>query len=122
MRVKGGPRSKNRRKKVLEQTKGFTGRARNANKVAREALDRSLAFATRDRRVKTRNFRSLWITRITAACRARGFSYSRFIGALKKNEISINRKMLADLAATDPRAFDQVVSLVELDLGLSKAS
>lgn len=114
MRVKGGPHSKNRRKKVLQQTEGFTGRARNANKIAQQALDRALQFKTRDRKVKKREFRQLWITRITAAIRARGFSYSQFMGALGKEGITMNRKMLADLAATDPKAFDQVVEASKL--------
>lgn len=114
MRVKGGPKAKNRRKKVLKQTEGFTGRARNANKIAQQALDRALQFQYRDRKHLKRDMRSLWITRITAAVRARGLSYSKFMGQLKTQNISLNRKVLADLAMTDPKAFDQVVKAVGL--------
>lgn len=109
MRVKGGFVAKNRRKKVLKQTEGFTGRARNANKIAQQALDRAMAYNFRDRKNLKREMRSLWITRITAAARARGLSYSKLMGALTSQKILLNRKQLADLAMTNPKSFDQVV-------------
>jgi large subunit ribosomal protein L20 len=109
MRVKGGPKSKNRRKRILKLTEGFTGRARNTLVTASEAADRKMAFNYRDRKVKKRTARALWITRLTAASRERGFSYSQVISALKSKNIEINRKMLADLAATEPKAFDQIL-------------
>ena len=109
MRVKGGPKSKDRRKKILNQTEGFRGRAKNTFRVAERSLIRALAFNFRDRKNLKRNMRALWISRITAATRSRGLSYSKFMGSLKTKNIDLNRKMLADLAATNPKAFDQVV-------------
>lgn len=109
MRVKGGPRAKNRRNKVTKLTKGFTGRARNAHRIARQSLNRALQYNYRDRKNLKREMRRLWITRITAAARARGTSYSKLMGALNSKGIGLNRKMLADLAATDPKAFDKIV-------------
>ena len=109
MRVKGGPKGKNRRSKILKATEGFQGRARNAFRIASRALDRAMAYNYRDRKNLKRNMRQLWITRITAAVRARGLSYSKFMGSLKAQNIDINRKMLADLAATNPHSFDEVI-------------
>jgi len=114
MRVKGGPKSKNRRKRVLKRTEGFTGRARNTAVTAAEALDRAMAFNYRDRKQHKRRIRTLWITRLTAASRAGGFSYSKLIHSLKLKEVSLNRKMLADLAATEPQAFDQIIKFAGL--------
>ncbi|MBN8555824.1 MAG: 50S ribosomal protein L20 [Deltaproteobacteria bacterium] len=114
MRVKGGTKSKNRRKRVLKKTEGFTGRARNTLVTATEALDRAMAFNYRDRKVLKRNIRSLWITRLTAAARAHGTSYSRLINALKTKKIDLNRKMLADLAATEPKVFTQILKVAGL--------
>ena len=109
MRVKGGPKSKNKRKRILKKTEGFTGRSRNALRVAARALDRSMAFNFIGRKLLKRDMRSLWITRITAATRARGLSYSTFMHSLKLKNIEINRKMLADIAATEPKVFDKIV-------------
>jgi large subunit ribosomal protein L20 len=114
MRVKGGPKAKNRRKRVLKKTEGFRGRIRNTAIAATEALDRAMAYNYRDRKALKGEMRSLWIIRLTAASRARGFSYSSFIHALKEKDIQINRKVLADLAATEPKAFDQVVEAAGL--------
>jgi len=114
MRVKGGPKGKNSRKKILKATEGFTGRARNANRIARETLDRAMVYNYRHRKSLKREMRKLWITRITAAARLRGLSYSKLIGALKTHQIALNRKMLADLAATDSQNFDQVVKAAGL--------
>jgi len=116
MRVKSGPKAKNRRRKVLKLTEGMTGRKRNANKVAQEALDRAMNFNYRHRKQLKRNMRQTWVTRLTAASRARGLSYSQVIGALNKANISINRKMLADLAATDPQNFNAVLKAAGIQI------
>jgi len=114
MRVKGGPKAKNRRKRVLKHSEGFRGRIRNTAVAAAEAVDRAMVFNYRDRKVKKRTMRSTWILRLTAAGRARGLNYSGIIRALKLKDIVINRKMLADLAATEPKAFDQVLKTAGL--------
>ena len=114
MRVKGGPKSKNRRKRVLKKTEGFTGRPRNTLVAATEALDRAMVYNYRDRKALKGNMRAIWISRLTAAVRSRGFSYSGFIAALKTKKISLNRKVLADLAATAPKAFDSVLKTAGL--------
>ncbi len=108
MRVKGGPKSKNRRKRVLKKTEGFRGRIRNTLVAATEALDRSMVYNYRDRKALKSNMRSIWITRLTAGARALGLSYSSLIHGLKLKKIEINRKILADLAATDPKSFEQI--------------
>jgi large subunit ribosomal protein L20 len=114
MRVKGGPKSKNRRKRLHKITEGMTGRARNTMAVSQEAADRAMQFNYRDRKNLKRSERRLWITRITAASRAAGFSYSKLISSLKAKNVGLNRKMLADLAATEPKAFDQIVKFAGL--------
>ncbi|MBR9975124.1 MAG: 50S ribosomal protein L20 [Bacteroidetes bacterium] len=111
------PRSKNkvaahrRRKKTLARAKGFYGASSKILTVAKHRVDKSLQFAFRDRRTKKRTMRQLWITRINAASRALGVSYSRLIDGLNKNNIDINRKMLADIAATDSNTFAEIVKL-----------
>ncbi len=102
------PASKKRRKRKLNEAKGFRG-GRQLLRNAHDAVDRARAFAYVGRKQKKRQYRRLWTVRINAACRQRGISYSRFIYGLKKAEIDLNRKVLADLAATDPAAFDQIV-------------
>ncbi|MBN2854139.1 50S ribosomal protein L20, partial [Patescibacteria group bacterium] len=96
--------SKARRKKILKRTKGFFGRRKNVWTVAKNAHDKALSYAYRDRRKKKSEFRALWIQRINAAVREYGLSYSQFIGLLNKKGIEINRKVLADLALNDPQA------------------
>jgi large subunit ribosomal protein L20 len=110
MRVKGGPRGHLRHKKVLKFTKGQRGAKNRLFKRANEAMLKSLWYATRDRRVRKRDLRRLWIARINAAARLNGTSYSRLVAAMKKANITLNRKMLADLAVRDPGAFASVVS------------
>lgn len=110
MRVKGGPRGHLRHKKVLNITKGQFGSRHRLFKRANEAMLKSLWYSFRDRRVRKRDLRKLWITRINAAARLNGLTYSRLICALKVSSIDINRKMLADLAVRDPQAFAAVVS------------
>jgi large subunit ribosomal protein L20 len=109
-RVKGGPFGHRRHKKVLTYTKGQRGTRHFLFKRANEAMLKSMWYATRDRRVRKRDLRKLWIARINAAARLNGISYSRLIAAMKKANIMLNRKMLADLAVRDPQAFAVVVA------------
>ena len=109
-RVKGGPFGHRRHKKVFAYTKGQRGTRHFLFKRASEAMLKSMWYATRDRRVRKRDLRRLWIARINAAARLNGISYSRLIAAMKKAEITLNRKMLADLAVRDPQAFAAVVT------------
>ena len=110
MRVKGGPQGHLRHKKVLKITKGQRGSRHLLFKRASEAMLKSMWYATRDRRVRKRDLRKLWIARINAAARLNGISYSRLVSAMKKANITLNRKMLADLAVRDPQAFAAVVA------------
>lgn len=110
MRVKGGPQGHLRHKKVLKITKGQRGSKSTLFKRANEAMLKSLWYATRDRRVRKRDLRKLWIARINAAARLNGTTYSRLVAALKKANIEINRKMLADIAVRNPQAFAAVVA------------
>ncbi|MBN8582987.1 MAG: 50S ribosomal protein L20 [Anaerolineae bacterium] len=110
MRVKGGPQGHLRHKKVLKITKGQRGSKSTLFKRANEAMLKSLWYATRDRRVRKRDLRKLWIARINAAARLNGTTYSRLVAAMKKANIEINRKMLADIAVRNPQAFAAVVA------------
>ncbi|MDP2400886.1 MAG: 50S ribosomal protein L20 [Bacteroidales bacterium] len=105
--------SRTRRKKILKQVKGQFGRRKNVWTVAKNAYEKGQTYAYRDRRTKKRTFRSLWINRINAAVREYGMSYSVFIGRLKKNNIDINRKVLADLAMNNPEAFKGIIEQVK---------
>jgi large subunit ribosomal protein L20 len=110
-RVKGGPTHARRRKRVLKRASGFRGGPGTQYRQALEFTRKADVYATRDRRQKKRHFRQLWITRMAAALRSRGISYNRFIPALVAAGIELNRKMLSELAATDPATFDAVVEL-----------
>lgn len=110
MRVKGGPQGHLRHKKILKITKGQRGSKSTLFKRANEAMLKSLWYATRDRRVRKRDLRKLWIARINAAARLNGTTYSRLVAAMKKANIEINRKMLADIAVRNPQAFAAVVA------------
>ena len=110
MRVKGGPRGHIRHKKVLKFTKGQRGAKNRLFKRANEAMLKSMWYATRDRRVRKRDLRKLWIARINAAARLNGTTYSKLVAALKKANIDLNRKMLSDLAIRNPQAFAAVVA------------
>ncbi len=110
MRVKGGPQGYKRHKKVLKITKGQRGAKHRLFKRANEAMLKSLWYATRDRRVRKRDLRKLWIARINAAARLNGTTYSKLVAMLKKANIDLNRKMLADIAVRDPQAFAAVVA------------
>jgi large subunit ribosomal protein L20 len=105
--------SRQRRKKVLNQTKGYFGRRKNVWTVAKNSYEKGLTYAYRDRRKNKANFRALWIQRINAAVRVHGMSYSEFMGKLGKAGIEINRKVLADLAMNDPNAFEAIVKKVQ---------
>lgn len=105
--------SRQRRKKILKQTKGQFGRRKNVLTVAKNSLEKGLTYAYRDRRVKKRTFRGLWIARINAGVREYGLSYSVFMGKLAEKNITINRKTLADLAMNNPEAFKAIVDTVK---------
>ncbi|AZI22693.1 50S ribosomal protein L20 [Chryseobacterium taklimakanense] len=105
--------SRARRKKVMKLAKGYFGRRKNVWTVAKNAVEKAMQYAYRGRKEKKRNFRALWITRINAGTREHGMSYSQFMGALKKNNIELNRKVLADLAMNHPEAFKAVVDQVK---------
>jgi large subunit ribosomal protein L20 len=112
-RAKGGFKTRRRRKKTLEQAKGYYGARSRLYRVATEAVDKALQYAYRDRKARKREFRSLWIVRINAALRNLGMTYSQFMSKLKKENITINRKALADIAYNDPAAFSQLVEKVK---------
>ncbi len=112
-RARGGFKTRRRRKKVLKRARGFYGARSKLYRVAAQAVDRSLLNAFRDRRLNKRNFRSLWIVRINAAVRALGMTYSQFMNRIKKLDIQLNRKALADIAYNDPQAFTNLVEMVK---------
>lgn len=112
-RIKRGTVARKRRKKILKLAKGYYGAKSKLFRVANQAVMRSLSYAYRDRKQRKRNFRKLWIARINAAARTGGLSYSRFINGLKKADIQINRKVLADLAVNDKAAFDRLVEVAK---------
>ena len=105
--------SRKRRKKIIKAAKGYFGARSNVYTVAKNAVEKGLQYAYRDRKNKKRAFRRLWITRINAATRLEGVSYSKFIAGLKSNNIELNRKVLADLAMNHPEAFKAIVSKVK---------
>jgi large subunit ribosomal protein L20 len=113
MRVKKGFKARRRRNRVLKLAKGFRGRRKNCFKRANQAVQRALDYASRDRQRRKRDFRSLWITRINAAARTVGLSYSRLIAGLSKANVVLDRKILADLAVGDPQGFAAVASLAK---------
>ncbi len=105
--------SRAKRKKLLKETRGYFGRRKNVWTVAKNAYEKGLSYAYRDRRNKKRNFRALWIQRINAAARLHDMSYSQFMGAVHKKNIDLNRKVLADLAMNQPEAFAAIVKIVK---------
>lgn len=109
-RVKRGFKARHRRNKVLKLAKGYRGARSKLFRSATEAVDRALNYAFRDRRVKKRDFRSLWITRINAAARINGLSYSKLIHGLKLAKVEIDRKVMADLAVSDPKGFTAIAA------------
>ena len=109
-RVKRGVTAHARHKKVLKKAKGFYGRRKNTIRTAKAATDKAMQYATRDRRAKKRTFRSLWVQRINAAVREHGITYARFIDGLTKAGVEVDRKVLSDLAITEPTAFGALVA------------
>ena len=108
-RAKGGPKTRARRKRVLDLAEGYWGAKSKLFRSATEQVDRSLKYAYRDRKARKRDFRRLWIARINAAARLNGVTYSRFIAGLAKSGVALDRKILADLAITDPSGFAKLV-------------
>jgi len=105
--------SRKRRKKILKAAKGYFGRRKNVYTVAKNAVEKAMSYAYRDRKNNKRNFRSLWVMRINAGARLHGMSYSQFMGKVKANNIELNRKVLADLAMNNPEAFKAIVEKVK---------
>ncbi len=112
-RVKHSSATRKRKKKLLKQAKGYYGDRSKQYQQARRTVARAQVYAYRDRRIKKRDFRRLWIVRINAACRSAGIKYSQFINGLKKEGIDLNRKILADLAVKDSLAFNKLVEIVK---------
>ena len=115
-RTKRGVTSRARHKKVFKAVKGQWGRRKNTIRIARQAMEKAMQYAYRDRRAKKREFRSLWIQRINAGVRAEGLTYSSFINGLNKSKIKLDRKVLADLAYNNPEAFKSLVKKVQLSI------
>jgi large subunit ribosomal protein L20 len=115
-RAKGGFKTRRRRKKILERAKGYYGAKSRLYRIATEAVDKALQYSYRDRKVKKREFRSLWIIRINAAVRALGMTYSQFMSGMKKAQIALDRKALANMAYNDPEAFSRVADTVKQKL------
>lgn len=116
MRVKGGNKRKERRKKILQLAKGFKGKRGTCFKVAKQRVMKALKNAYISRKLRKRDFRSLWILRINAASRLRGLTYSRFMHGLQEAKVGLNRKMLADIAVRDPETFDKLAEIAKSPL------
>ena len=112
-RAKGGPKTRARRKRVLDLAEGYWGAKSKLFRSATEQVDRSLKYAYRDRKARKRDFRRLWIARINAAARLNGVTYSRFIAGLTKSGVALDRKILSDLAITDPTGFAKLVEMAK---------
>mgnify|MGYP001157389068 FL=1 len=115
-RVKRGVTTKAKHKKVLKSVKGQYGRRKNTIKIARQAMEKAMQYAYRDRKAKKREFRSLWIQRINAGVRAEGLTYAKFINGLAKSKIRLDRKVLAELAYNNPEVFKSVIKKVQSSL------
>ncbi|MBQ8764951.1 MAG: 50S ribosomal protein L20 [Clostridia bacterium] len=115
-RVKGALSTRKRHKKILKLAKGYRGAKSKLYRIANQAVMKSLSYAYVGRKLKKRDFRSLWITRISAACKMNDINYSRFMNGLKKANIEINRKMLSEIAISDPQAFTQLVQTAKANL------
>ena len=105
--------SRARRKKIIKQAKGYYGRRKNVWTIAKNAVEKAMLYAYRDRKNNKRNFRSLWITRINAGARLHGMTYSEFMAKIKSNNIELNRKVLADLAMNNPEAFNAIIKKIK---------
>ncbi len=119
-RVKRGVVARARHKKVIKEAKGYRGRGKNVFRVAVERVEKALQYAYRDRRVRKRNFRSLWIQRINAGAREHGLTYSQFMCGMKRAGIELDRKVLSDLAVREPAAFKSLVEQAQVALGESR--
>jgi large subunit ribosomal protein L20 len=115
-RATNAPASRRRRKRTLKQAKGFWGGRKNLYRTAREAVDHAGRYAYRDRRLRKRDFRRLWIARINAAARQNGISYSRFMDGLRKADVEVNRKVLAEIAVSDADAFAKLADVAKSQL------
>jgi len=115
-RHKNAVQQRKRHKKILKRAKGFFGKRKNCYRIAKEAVMKALAYAYRDRRRRKRDFRRLWITRISAASKQNGLSYSKFMYGLKKAKITLNRKILADIAVREPTTFSQIIVIAKESL------
>ena len=113
-RVKSGVVTKARHKKIIKSAKGFYGRRKNTFRVANQAVEKAGQYAYRDRKVRKRDFKSLWIQQINAGCRLHGLKYSQFINGLKKINLNLNRKVLSDLASIEPKVFKKIVDQINL--------
>lgn len=116
MRIKRGVNSQKRRRAILKQAKGYQGGKSKLYRVAKQAVMKSHKYAYIGRKLRKRNFRSLWITRISAACKLNDISYSRFMHGLKQADVNLNRKMLADIAVKDEKAFSEIVKVAKAAL------
>ncbi len=119
-RHKSAVERRKRHKKILKMAKGFFGKRKNSYRIAKQAVMKALAYAYRDRRRRKRDFRGLWITRINAASKQNGISYSNFMHGLKKAKITLNRKILADLSVKEPEVFSKITSIAKESLNESK--
>ena len=115
-RVKRGVTARARHKKVISEAKGYRGRRKNVFRVAKQAVDKARQYAYRDRRVRKRDFRALWIQRINAAVREHGLTYSQFIFAISKTDLELDRKMLSEIAISDPDTFKNIVDTAKSQL------
>jgi large subunit ribosomal protein L20 len=113
MRISSGPARRKRIKKILKRAKGYRGGRHRLHRPAKETVMRALAYGFGGRKIKKRDYRSMWIVRINAACDQRGMSYSRFMNGLKKANVQINRKWLSEIAIDDPKTFDQLVQTAQ---------
>ena len=121
-RVKRSVHARKKRRKVLEQAKGYVGQPHVSYRKAKEQVEHSLAYAYRDRKAKKRTFRRLWILRINAAARREGLSYNEFVNGLKRAEIGLDRKVLADLAVNDPATFAKIAKQAKAALDEAKSA
>lgn len=121
-RVKGGPRAHVRHRKIIKMAKGYRGRSKNCFRIALQRVEKALQYAYRDRKVKKRDFRRLWIQRINAAARQHGLTYSRFMNGLKLAGVDLDRKVLSDMAIRDKDAFKAIYDLAEKALNSKKAA
>lgn len=121
MRVRPGAATRQRRKRTLKDASGFWGTRSKLFRIAKQFVTKAGQYAFRDRRAKKRDFRGLWIVRVTAACEARGISYSRFMGGLKRACVALNRKMLSEIAIHDATAFDKLVETARKHAGAKAA-